>query len=697
LNNRSIKHQLKLEEQVMPKNLWNNSDAPESDGLESLAYRSVLLGTDRTLVNIYGGNTSSKVLEKDHVGRDVMVLWVKGSGSDIASITQQGFAGLKLEEVLPLFERPNMTDEEMVAYLDRTAFEVGRPRQSIETLLHAFVPAKHVDHTHPDAIIAIACSENGQAIMADIYGERAAWVDYIRPGFTLSQQIGAAVRDNPKLECVVMGKHGLVTWGSSSLESYESTLKIIAEAEAYLEQHHVKQELVIAALPEIERKAIVAKLMPVLRGVFGAARGNVLLYDDSDAVLEFVGSGGALERSQVGAACPDHLVHTKRVPLFIDWKPQQGIEALLEKAKTSAAQFVQDYNDYFNTNKSEGDTMFAPNPRVTLIPGIGMITSGADAMGAEVSRQLYQRAILVMQNAQGKFVSLTAAESYAVEYWRLELYKLSLKPAPKALEGKVALVTGAASGIGKAIAHRLAAEGAHIVIADLNLEGAQTVAAEIIKSRGHRRAMAVAMNVTSEEQVQNAFAQAILEYGGVDIVVNNAGIASSAPIEETTLEMWNKNQSILSTGYFLVSREAFRLWRAQNLGGNLIMIASKNSIAAGKNAAAYSAAKAAELHLARCLAEEGGAAGIRVNSVLPDAVLSGSAIWSSSWKEERARAYGIKPEELDEFYRKRTTLRVNVYPDDIAQAVCFFASPASSKTTGGVLTVDGGVPAAYVR
>jgi rhamnulose-1-phosphate aldolase/alcohol dehydrogenase len=696
LNQSAIKHTL-LEERVMPKNLWNNTDAPQSDGLESLAYRSRLLGTDRSLVNIYGGNTSAKSLEKDHVGRDVTVLWVKGSGSDIASITEKGFAGLKLEEVLPLFERPSMTDEEMVAYLDRTAFEVGRPRQSIETLLHAFVPAKHVDHTHPDAIIAIACSERGQEIMTQIYGERAAWVDYIRPGFTLSQQIGAAVRNNPKLECVVMGKHGLVTWGNTSLESYESTLKIISEAEAYLEKNRVTAQTVVAALPQTERRAIVAKLLPILRGAFGNERGNVLLADDSDAVLEFVGSKGALERSQVGAACPDHLVHTKRVPLFLDWKPQDGVEALLERAKTSAAKFVQDYTEYFNANKSDADTMFAPNPRVTLIPGIGMITSGADAMGAEVSRQLYHRAILVMQNAQGKFVSLTAAESYAVEYWPLELFKLSLKPAPKMLEGKIALVTGAASGIGKAIAHRLAQEGAHVVIADLNLAGAQEVANEIIKTRGFRRAIALSMNVTSEDEVQAAFSQSILEYGGIDIVVNNAGIASSAPIEETSLEMWNKNQSILSTGYFLVSREAFKLWRAQNLGGNLIMIASKNSIAAGKNAAAYSAAKAAELHLARCLAEEGGAAGIRVNSVLPDAVLSGSAIWNSSWKEERARAYGIKPEELDEFYRKRTTLRVNVFPEDIAQAVYFFASPASSKTTGGVLTVDGGVPTAYVR
>ena len=451
------------------------------------------------------------------------------------------------------------------------------------------------------------------------------------------------------------------------------------------------------ALPAAERRALLVKLLPVLRGACSQSRSSVLLIDDAPEVLEFVGQVGAMQASQVGAACPDHLVHTKRVPLFLQWKPEDGEAALLEAARAGVAEFMTEYAAYFETNKVEGDVMFSPAPRVTLIPSLGMVTSGADASAAETSRQLYRRAIQVMQNAQNGFVSLTGSESYAIEYWPLELYKLSLKPVPKALEGKVALVTGAASGIGKAIAHRLAADGAHVVIADLNLEGAKTVSEEIVKARGLRRSFAVGMNVTSEQEVRDAFRAAVLEYGGVDIVVNNAGIASSAPIEDTSLEMWNKNQSILSTGYFLVSREAFRLWRAQNTGGNLIMIASKNSLAAGKNAAAYSAAKAAELHLARCLAEEGGAAGIRVNSVLPDAVLSGSAIWSGTWREERASSYGIRPDELEEFYRKRTTLKLNVFPEDIAEAVYFFASPASSKTTGGVLTVDGGVPAAYVR
>jgi rhamnulose-1-phosphate aldolase/alcohol dehydrogenase len=690
----------------MPQHLWNDADAPKTDGLESLAYRSRLLGSDRTVVNIYGGNTSTKSLETDHLGREVNVLYVKGSGSDIADITPKGFAALKLEEVLPLFARASMTDEDMTAYLERTVFEPGRPRQSIETLLHAFVPAKHVDHTHPDAIIAIACSPNGQAVMRAIYGERAAWVDYIRPGFTLSQQIGAAVRDNPKLECVVMGKHGLVTWGETSKACYDNTIRILNEAETYLAKQRTNNPFglpLVEAVSDAERSRLLTKLLPVLRGAMSPTRAAVLCVDSSPEVLAFVGGANAATLSQIGAACPDHLVHTKRVPLFVKWTPADGEPLLLEAARSGVAQFAKEYEAYFEANKSMGDVMFTANPRVVLIPGIGMVTSGADATGAVVARQLYRRAIEVMRGAVslGGFVSLSAQESYAIEYWPLELYKLSLKPAPKPLEGRVALVTGAASGIGKAIAHRYAQEGAHVVIADLNATGAQEVAAEITKARGHRRAVAVAMNVTSEEQVQAAFQAATLEYGGVDIVVNNAGIASSAPIEDTSLEMWNKNQNILSTGYFLVAREAFRLLKQQGRvageGGNLVFICSKNSLAAGKNAAAYSAAKAAELHLARCLAEEGGAHGIRVNSVLPDAVLSGSAIWSGTWREERARSYGIAPDELEEFYRKRTTLRVNVFPEDIANAAYFFSSPAAAKTTGGVLTVDGGVPAAYVR
>jgi len=687
---------------TLPQNRWNDAEAPSGDGLASLAYRSRLLGSDRTLVNIYGGNTSTKSTEKDHLGRDVTVLWVKGSGSDIASITEKGFAGLKLDEVTPLFARAAMSDEEMTAYLDRTAFEVGRPRQSIETLLHAFVPAKHVDHTHPDAIIAVACTPNGPDIMREIYGDRAAWVDYIRPGFTLSQQIGAAVRDNPGLECVVMGKHGLVTWGDSSKESYEKTLRIIGEAQAYLDAHQEAAPFggaAVSSVPEAERGALLERVLPILRGAMKGARPVILNLDASPDVMEFVNSKAAATLSQVGAACPDHLVHTKRTPLYLDWTPDQGADALERAAKAGVERFRTEYEAYFNENKSDGDVMFTPSPRVVLIPGLGMVNSGPDAMGADVSRQLYLRAIRVMKSASslGGFVSLSAAESYAIEYWPLELYKLSLKPAPKALEGHVALVTGAASGIGRAIAHRLSADGAHIVIADLNLDGGTAVAEDLTAQRGFRRATSVGMNVTEEEQVRGAYSHALLAYGGVDIVVNNAGIASSAPIEETSLEMWNRNQSILSTGYFLVAREAFILMKRQATGGNLVFIGSKNSVAAGKNAAAYSTAKAAELHLARCLAEEGGAAGIRVNSVLPDGILAGSSIWDGKWRAERAATYGIDPDKLEEFYRNRTTLKVNVLPEDIAEATFWLASPAAAKTTGGVITVDGGVPIAYVR
>lgn len=683
-------------------NRWNEHEAPKSDGLAALAYRSRLLGADRTLVNIYGGNTSTKSIEKDHLGRDVTVLWVKGSGSDIASITERGFAGLKLDEVLPLFERPGMTDEEMTAYLERTVFEPGRPRQSIETLLHAFVPARHVDHTHPDAIISIACTPNGPDIMREIYGERAAWVDYIRPGFTLSQQIGAAVRENPRLECVVMGKHGLVTWGDTAKASYETTLRIIGEAQAHLDVRQETQPFGgarVSSLPDEDASTLLAEVLPALRGAMKGARPVILNVDRSPEVMEFVNSHAAAALSQIGAACPDHLVHTKRVPLYLDWTPEQGREALLETARAGVARFRDDYASYFEANKTDGDVMFTPSPRVVLIPGLGMVNSGPDAQGADVSRQLYLRAIQVMKSARalGGFVSLTAAESYAVEYWPLELYKLAQKPAPRVLDGHVALVTGAASGIGRAIARRLAADGAHVVIADLNAEGGAQVAQDITGERGYRRATSLGMNVTSEEQVQAAYRHTVLAYGGVDIVVNNAGIASSAPIEETSLEMWNKNQSILSTGYFLVAREAFKVLKAQGTGGNLVFIGSKNSLAAGKNAAAYSAAKAAEIHLARCLAEEGGASGIRVNSVLPDSVLSGSAIWDGKWRAERAATYGIREDQLEEFYRQRNTLKVNITPEDIAEAVHFLATPAASKTTGGILTVDGGVPIAYVR
>ncbi len=693
----------------MPKNLWNDHDAAGLSPLDLLAYRSRLLAADRSVVNIFGGNTSVKTVEKDHLGRDVNVLWVKGSGSDLANCTGKDFAGLKLDEVLPLMAREAMSDEEMVAYLTRCQFEPNRPRQSIETLLHAFTPHPHVDHTHPDAIIALACAERGKAAAREVFGDAMVWVPYIRPGFALSKQIGLLLREHPEATCVIMGKHGLITWGADARSSYESAIEHIQRAEDALHEAEKRVfglskvnealEKLTLSISKHTREAIAAAVMPVLRGAVTAHRKAVVTFDDSEAVLRFLTRHDAKSLSQVGAACPDHLVHTKRVPLFVEWDGRD-VDALKKSLADGVTEYATRYTEYFHQfNHDPNVKMADPSPRVILVPGLGMFNTGRDAAQADVSRQLYHRAIAVMElcTRVDHFTSLDAKDSFDIEYWPLELYKLTLRPPDRELAGRVAFITGAASGIGRAIARRLAQEGAHVVIADINLAGAQDVANDIVEAQGLKRAVAVKCDVTSEDDVASAFAIACREYGGVDVVVNNAGIATSAPIEETTLADWNRNMNILATGYFLVAREAFRVMKQQGRGGSLIFICSKNSVYAGKNAAAYSAAKAAELHLARCLAEEGGASGIRVNSVLPDAVLQGSGIWSSRWREERARNYGIKPDELEAYYAARTTLKVNVFPEDIAEAVLFFASDRSAKTTGAMLTVDGGVAAAYGR
>ncbi len=687
----------------MPQNLWNETEAQKQPAIDGLVYRSNLLGSDRTVVNIYGGNISAKLPAKNHLGQDVEILWVKGSGSDVATITEKGFAGLRQAEITPLMARAAMSDEEMVAYLTQCTHAFDRPRQSIETLLHAFTPAKHVDHTHPDAVISLACTPNGRELCQALWGERMVWVDYIRPGFTLSKWIGEGIRANPKAELVVMGKHGLTNWGETSQACYNTTIRLIQEAEDFIANRRSGRKIFASAgLPVLsadERHKMLAQVLPGLRAAVSKQQPTVLQVDDSAKVLEFVNSQEAPTRSQIGAACPDHLVHTKRLPLFVDWKPADGIDALKTKLAAGVDSFITNYRAYFDECKQVGDQIRDPAPRVVLIPGLGMVTTGADALGADVSNQLYHRAIAVIEGSQsvGEFISLTAQEAYDIEYWPLEIYKLLLKPAPRELAGRIAIVTGAASGIGRATARRLAQDGAHVAIFDINMDGAKLVAEELNKQYGARRSMAVHCNVTSEEAVARAFEEVTLAYGGLDIVVSNAGIAISAPIEETTVSDWNRNMDILGKGYFLVSREAFRLWKQQKMGGNLIYVASKNSVYAGKGAAVYSAAKAAELHMARCLAEEGGAAGIRVNSVMPDAVLQGSGIWDAGWRESRARGYGIKPEELEEFYRQRTTLKVNVYPENIAEAISFLVGPRSSRTTGASITVDGGVAAAFMR
>jgi rhamnulose-1-phosphate aldolase/alcohol dehydrogenase len=462
-----------------------------------------------------------------------------------------------------------------------------------------------------------------------------------------------------------------------------------------------------------ERRNVAAQVAPVLRGLVSTEKRQILRFEDSEDVLAFASSQDAPRLAQIGAACPDHLVHTKPWPLLVEWAPNAPIEGLVGALRTGIAAYVEKYRHYLEANAPQNldpdagtpvyratDAAADPHPRVILIPGVGMFTTGKDALMADVSAQLYHRAIAVMRGAQacGGFISLSDAESYAVEYWPLEQYKLKLAPPEREFARHVALVTGAAGGIGSAVCRRVAQDGGHIIATDIDLAGAEQLAAYLNSHFGAGCAVAVKMDVTSETSVRAAFELAALAFGGIDVIINNAGLASSAPITETTLSEWNRNWNVLATGYFLVAREGFRLLEEQGRGGNLVFVASKNALVAGKNAAAYSTAKAAEAHLARCLAEEGGQFGIRVNTVNPDAVLAGSRIWDSAWRQERAATYGVTPDQLEEVYRKRTTLGVNILPEDIAEAVAFFASPTRSiKSTGNILNVDGGVAAAYPR
>jgi rhamnulose-1-phosphate aldolase/alcohol dehydrogenase len=687
------------------ENLWDAGKAEGLSELEALAYRSNLFGTDRAVANFGGGNTSTKAKETDHTGREVDVLWVKGSGSDLATIKAGQFTGLKFDEVLPLEEREEMSDEEMVAYLASCQLRPDMPRGSIETLLHAFVPYPHVDHTHPDAINMICCAEGGEGLAAECFGEEAVWIPYIRPGFTLSKQVGEAVKNDPNARFVLLAKHGLVTWGETHEESYNRTIEAINRAAEFVAGRSGQPfgGRAIEPLPPERREALLAEVLPALRGALSSGSGGdggvhkILRIDHTtQSVVEFVCGRDSKALSQVGAACPDHLVRTKVNPLWVDFDPEsEGADELKARLREGVEAYRNEYEAYFSRHEEADEEMFDPNPRVVFVAGVGLVAAARNAKEAGLSRDFAYRAINVMRGASalGGYISLTEEESYAIEYWPMELYKLTLAPPPDELAGRVAFVTGGAGGIGGAVAGSLAAKGACVVACDLDEVGAGEVA-ESLPQPG----IAVRADVTDEGEVSRAYRRAILEFGGVDVVVSNAGLASSAPVEETSVEMWDKNHAVLTKGYFLVSREAFRILKEQGVGGSLVFVASKNAMAAGKNAAAYSSAKAAELHLARCLAEEGGAERIRVNTVNPDAVLSGSKIWTGSWREERAAAYGIEPDELEEHYRQRNVLKVNVLPENIAEAVLHFASERrSSRSTGNVLNVDGGVKDAYPR
>jgi rhamnulose-1-phosphate aldolase/alcohol dehydrogenase len=691
-----------------PEDRWDDASSAGLSPLDALVYRSNLLGSDRALANQGGGNTSSKGAAVDHAGNEQRVLWVKGSGTDLASITPGGFAVLRLDEIIPLRRREEMDDAAMVDFLRRCALDPDQPRPSIETLLHAFIAAPQVDHTHPDAIIALTSSPKGRELAEETFGQEAVWLDYQRPGFDMSRRIAELLDANPSARAVLLEKHGLVTWGESGEESYRRTIEFVSRAASAIEKAGAGRFGLggprLAECGEQDAQFLLLASLPALRGALLAdADGVVLEVDRSPEAVAFASSVGAPDVSQVGAPCPDHLINTKHKPLAVEFDPKSdGASELTDALRDGVAAYSDWYRKYYERNVSDESRPFPMDPAgpsVVLVPGVGIVTSGTDATRARTARNLYHRAIAVEDAADaiGGFRSLTEPEAFAIEYWPLERYKLAQAPPTRELAGRVAVITGGASGIGRATARLLAHLGAHVVVADLNREGAEAVAEEIVGACGLRRAVAAHVDVTDEDAVAEMMGRTVLEYGGLDILVASAGLATSAPITETTLEEWELNYAVLARGYFLCAREAFRALLKQGRGGSVVFVGSKNALVAGANAAAYSSAKAASLHLARCLAEEGGPHGIRVNTVNPDAVIQGSGIWSSDWKAERASTYGVTEDDLQSFYSGRTKLGVSVYPEDVAEAIAFLAGPRSAKSTGNVINVDGGVTAAYPR
>jgi len=601
-----------------------------------------------------------------------------------------------------------MDDAAMVDYLLRCALAPNQPRPSIETLLHAFIPAAHVDHTHPDAIIALTSSPRGRELAKETFGEEAVWLDYERPGFAMSRHVADLLDGNQDARAVLLEKHGLVTWGETSEESYRRTIEFVSRAANAIEAagagHFGLGGPKVAECGEEDAQLLLLGSLPALRGALLADTDGVILeVDRSPEAVAFAASVNGSHVSQVGAPCPDHLINTKHKPLAIDFDPAtEGVVELAEALRAGVAEYAEWYRGYYERNLTDESRPFPMDPagpRVVLIPGIGIVTSGGDAARARTTRDLYHRAIAVEDAAEaiGGFGSLTEAEAFAIEYWPLERYKLAQAPPKGELAGRIAVVTGGASGIGRATARRFAQLGAHVVVADRNEQGAHGVADELVALHGLRRALAIAVDVTNEASVERMLAETVHAYGGVDILVASAGLATSASVTETSLEDWELNFAVLARGYFLAARETFRVLIEQGSGGSLVFVGSKNALVAGANAAAYSSAKAASLHLARCLAEEGGPHGIRVNTVNPDAVIQDSGIWSSDWKAERASTYGVTEDDLQSFYSGRTKLGVSVYPEDVAEAIAFLAGPRSAKSTGNVINVDGGVTAAYPR
>jgi len=690
---------------------WNDDQVSGLDEPGLLLYRSNLLGSDLRITNYGGGNTSAKLRQQDPLtGTPVDVLWVKGSGGDIGSMKLDGFSTLYLEKLHALegLYRGLAHEDEMVGYLPHCTFNLNPRAASIDTPLHAQLPYAHVDHMHPDAVIAIAAMANSQAITQRVFEGTVGWMPWMRPGYELGRRLKACNEANPGLRGIVLGGHGLFSWGDTAKACYENTVGLIERAQAWLAGERQAKKVAafgggrFDALPDAERDAVLARLLPVVRGAASAGKPKLLHVNTSAEVMAFVNSRDLVPLAALGTSCPDHFLRTKIRPLVIEesvWRLDG--EALKARLDERLVAYRADYSAYYQRCKrADSPALRDPNPVVLLLPRIGMVTLAADKATARIAGEFYVNAINVMReaNAVDRYVGLPEQEAFDIEYWLLEEAKLQRMPKPKPLVGKVALVTGGAGGIGQAVVRRLLAEGACVVLADIDTEALDAAVVELSKAFGKDVVRGLRCDVTDEASVIAAFERSCIEFGGLDILVSNAGIASAAPLEDTSLALWNRNQSILSTGYFLVGREAFRVMKRQRTGGCIIVVASKNGMVASNQASAYCAAKAAEIQLSRSFALEGAPMGIRSNVVNPDAVIRGSKIWTGKWSEERAAANKIDEGDLEAFYRDRSLLKRSVFPEDIAEAVYFFAAEQlSGKCTGNIVNVDAGNLAAFTR
>lgn len=697
--------------------LWDDAKAAElaGDEVALFIYRSNLLGADLRLTNYGGGNTSVKITDKDPLtGQPTQVMWIKGSGGDIGTLTKSGCAALYLDRLRSLENvyRGIEFEDEMVELFNHSIFDLNSKAPSIDTPLHGFLPFAHIDHLHPDAAIAIAAAKDGKKITEELFDGTIGWVEWQRPGFDLGLKLRACLEENAakgiQLRGIMLGSHGLFTWGDTAYESYVNTLEVIEKCAEYLEANYGKSRPVfggqrIQSLRQDQRREQAAALAPVLRGFCSSYVQMVGHFTDDDRVLEFTNSYDLDRLAPLGTSCPDHFLRTKISPLVLELAPDADLsdsEAIKTQLQPAFEAYRAMYTEYYESCKHPNSpAMRDPNPVVILYPGVGMFTFAKNKQTARVAAEFYINAINVMKGAEAvsEYTSLPRQEAFDIEYWLLEEAKLQRLPKPKPLSGKIALVTGSAGGIGKAIARKFVQEGAVVVLNDINAERLEGAKAEFEKSFGKDSVATTLLNVTDEQSIVTAFKEASLAFGGVDIIVNNAGISISKPLTDHSIADWDKLYDILVKGQFLVSKEGVKVLRKQGLGGDIVNIVSKNSVVSGPNNAGYGSAKAAQAHLSRLLAAELGGDRIRVNSVNPDAVIADSNIWAGGWAEGRAKAYGITVEELPAYYAKRTLLNETILPDDIANACFALVGGLLNKSTGNVINVDGGVAMAFLR